>query len=387
MRLTALIGAFGLTAMFGAGAEAQSLACGGEYTIKRGDTLQKVTRMAYGEGLSWSFLYNANKRVVGPNPSLIEVGMVLKVPCRKGQTPGATAQSTAPAASAASTSTATSTSTSASAQATESSSSSTQSSVQVAARPPSAKIRFVTASDFAPFTDENLPQGGMITEILDVAMKQVRSEDQYKIDFVNDWGAQFSPLISDRHYEFTFPWYRPNCDVIEKLGENSQFRCRNLAWSDPIFEQIISYYIRADETEPPTVHSDLFGKTFCRPVGWATFMMEELDLSPPRIKMINPVNAADCFEALLDGSADVVVMASITADDTIRKMGAVEQLTEVPTLASIVKLHAVTSIDNPQKEELLEVLNSGIKDVRESGKWFEIVQRHLAAHAQRLASN
>jgi len=75
MRLTALIGAFGLTAMFGAGAEAQSLACGGEYTIKKGDTLQQVTRMAYGEGLSWSFIYKANKAVVGPDPSLIEVGM------------------------------------------------------------------------------------------------------------------------------------------------------------------------------------------------------------------------------------------------------------------------------------------------------------------------
>ena len=77
MRLTALIGAFGLTAMFSAGAEAQSLACGGEYTIKRGDTLMKVTRMAYGEGLSWNYLYKANRGVVGPNPSLIEVGMVL----------------------------------------------------------------------------------------------------------------------------------------------------------------------------------------------------------------------------------------------------------------------------------------------------------------------
>ena len=98
MRLTAVFGAFGLTAMIGAGASAQSLACGGEYVIQRGDTLQKVTRMAYGEGLSWKYLYNANKGVVGSNPSLIEVGMKIKVPCRNGQT--AAAPATAPAATA-----------------------------------------------------------------------------------------------------------------------------------------------------------------------------------------------------------------------------------------------------------------------------------------------
>ncbi len=98
MRNSALACVVGLAGLFGAGtistpAEAQSLACGGTYTIQRGDTLQKVTRMAYGEGLSYNFIYPANQHVVGPNPPQIEVGMVIRVPCRNGQTPGVTRSS------------------------------------------------------------------------------------------------------------------------------------------------------------------------------------------------------------------------------------------------------------------------------------------------------
>ncbi|MGB0506166.1 MAG: hypothetical protein ACPGGK_08200, partial [Pikeienuella sp.] len=373
MRLTAVACALGVATLIGSGAQAQSsIACGQHYTIASGDTLQRVTRRAYGDGRSYHFIYKANRDVVGNNPSAIEIGMRIFVPC-DGQQPAAAAVATpapakpAPAAVAA---------------------------VQPAAASPSGafsanrrdnRIRFVTANGFAPFTDDDLQNGGMVTELVDLAMKRTVRDDQYKIDFVNDWGAHFSPLLEDGHYEFGFPWYRPNCDVIEKLGENSQFRCRNLAWSDPVFEQVIGYYMRADDQSNPTTHAGLFGRTFCRPVGWATFMMEEKDLTPPRITMITPSTAAECFEALLEGRADVVVMASITADDTISKLGAGELVAEQARLSSIVKLHVVTSIDNPDKDRLMAVLNEGIQSIRSDGKWFEVVQRHLIAHARTLA--
>jgi polar amino acid transport system substrate-binding protein len=372
MRLTALASAFCVAGLAGLGgvssASAQALACGQSYTVKAGDTLQRLTNRAYGPGKSYNLMYRPNSGVIGSNPSAIEIGMVLQVPCRDGAQP--TVATARPAVE------------------------------TPAARPRNAtlvnaperstardKIRFVTADDFAPFTDRSLPEGGMVTELLDTALKRVLTTDEYQIDFINDWDAQFSPLVSDGHYEFTFPWYRPNCDVSEKLGENSQFRCNNLAWSDPIFEQIISYYVRADGTSDFKSHSDLFGSTICRPVGWATFMLEEKDLSPPRVIMLTPDSPADCFEALLEGRADVVPMASITAEDAISKLQIANLVSEIPQLATVVHLHAAASIDNPQKEELLTVLNEGIRQIRNDGKWFEIVQRHLINHARSTVSN
>lgn len=382
MRLTALIGAFGLTAMFGAGAEAQSLACGGEYIIKRGDTLQKVTRMAYGEGLSWKFIYNANKAVVGSNPSAIEIGMKIKVPCRQGQTPGATAQA-APATASNAVSTA-ATSTAATPTATNVS---LPLNVPGIATPGSSTYRFVTGSDWKPFQDPELENGGMITEIVDTAMESQRGANGHKIDFINDYPAHLQTLIADIAYDFAFAWFRPNCDKIEKLGSESRFRCQALEWSDPLFEQIIGYYMRSDEANVPASHADLQGRRICRPAGYAMFMMEEFDLVEPSITLTRPVNTADCFQQLAAGEVDAVVLATMVADSAIASVGMADQIAEQPQLSTVATMHAVTSINNPNKQSQLAVLNQGIREVRESGAWFEIVQRHLVEHSRRTASN
>jgi len=67
--------------------------------------------------------------------------------------------------------------------------------------------------------------------------------------------------------------------------------------------------------------------------------------------------------------------------------GMADQIAEQPQLSTVATMHAVTSINNPNKDAQLAVLNEGIRDVRESGAWFEIVQRHLVEHSKRTASN
>ena len=368
MRIIASFLALGLIAGLSAPAEAQALACGGEYTVKRGDTLQRLTNAAYGPGKSWQLLYRPNRSVVGANPSLIEVGMVLTIPCREGQATAPDTAAAAPATTAAATETAV-----------------------IAAPVVSASlpggIRMITGTDWAPFSNQDQEQGGMITEIVDVALKSATDDDGFKIDFINDWSAHMQPLIQDGAYDFTFPWFRPNCSVIEKLGPGSQFRCNNLAWSDPLFEQIISYYMRASDANKPSDHTGLFGRTLCRPKGYALFMLEEKDLVEPNITLVTPLSPADCFEQLVAGEVDAVILASMVADDAIARNEMANEIEEQPELATIATLHAVTSINNPDKDRQIAAINAGIKELRESGKWFEIVQRHLIAHARLTASN
>ncbi|MEL7465289.1 MAG: transporter substrate-binding domain-containing protein [Pseudomonadota bacterium] len=370
--------------------EAQTLACGGTYTIQRGDTLQKVTRMAYGDGLSFNFLYRANRDVVGPNPSLIEVGMVLQVPCRDGQTAGAAAP--APTTTSASTGSAGSTTGTGTVTGESGAASNvTQASASgggfgVSGLRGGDKIRMITGTDWAPFANEDQEQGGMITEIINVAAETMMQQSEFQVDFINDWGAHMEPLIADGAYDFTFPWFRPNCDAIDKLGPTSVFRCEQLAWSDPLFEQIIGYYMRADDTNKPTDHVGLFGRTVCRPSGYATFMLEENDLVEPNITLMRPGSPTDCFAMLASGEVDAVVIATMVGDDAIANIPDASNIEEQPQLSTIATMHAATSVDNPDKDAQLAVLNEGIANVRESGKWFEIVQRHLVAHARRTSN-
>ncbi|MEM7270675.1 MAG: transporter substrate-binding domain-containing protein [Pseudomonadota bacterium] len=391
MRSTAFWGALGVVAFMGVSASAQTIACGGTYTVQRGDNLQKITRGAYGPALSWSYLYGKNKGVIGANPSIIEVGMTLNIPCRKGQTPAA--QTTAAASTATTEESSSASSATATAETeTETTTAATSTTAAAPAAAPAERdrspmLRLVTASDYAPFHDESLEGGGMITEIVDVALTTVMDESDYRIDFINDWGAHLNPLISDMSYDVSLSWFKPNCDVIEKLGAGSRFRCERLEFSDPLFEQIVSYFMRADDAAKPESHADLFGRAVCRPAGYSTFMMEEVDLVEPNITFVQPSGPSDCMEMLANGSVDAVVIASTVADDTIAQLGIADQVEEQPQLATIITLHAVTSIDNPSKDQIMATMNDGIRNVRESGKWFEIVQRHLIAHTRKTATN
>ena len=55
---------------------------GQTYTVRGGDFLSAIAQKFYGDGSEafWRKIYEANKAVIGPDPSHIEVGMVLVIP-------------------------------------------------------------------------------------------------------------------------------------------------------------------------------------------------------------------------------------------------------------------------------------------------------------------
>jgi 5'-nucleotidase len=53
---------------------------GGTYTVQPGDTLSGIAARVYGDANRWPAIYDANRSVIGANPSLIVPGQVLKLP-------------------------------------------------------------------------------------------------------------------------------------------------------------------------------------------------------------------------------------------------------------------------------------------------------------------
>lgn len=49
-------------------------------TVKPGDTLWAIAKLAYGDGSKWQAIYEANKKTIGPNKDLILPGMKLVMP-------------------------------------------------------------------------------------------------------------------------------------------------------------------------------------------------------------------------------------------------------------------------------------------------------------------
>lgn len=368
MRFLAMTGAAALFLGTTGGAYAQAIACGSEYVIARGDTLQAIALRAYGVG-NFQLIYLANADVIGVNPNLIEVGMRLNIPCL-GDTAAAPAAPTAPAAAAPATPPAPVAAAGAPL-------------VAATVRPvpegaaPRRGARFIGIDGNAPFSDSDLPGGGLFTELLSLAMKRAGG-DAGDIGFAPDWPAQLTALLPDGGYEVGFPWVRPDCERPATLGAESRARCRSFEFSDSFFDVVLSFYtLRGSEYEGADSHEDLLGARLCRPDGMFVGDLEAEGLVEPNVSLVAPSTAQDCFAALLVGEVNVVTMDALTAEKTLETVsGASRKVLELEGLATLQTLHAVASRTSPDGRAALARLNDGLRVMRASGEWFAAVQKH-----------
>lgn len=65
-----------------AGRRARSRSVVEKHTVVAGDSLSKIAQKYYGsaEREKWMAIYEANKELIGDNPSLIQPGQVLEIP-------------------------------------------------------------------------------------------------------------------------------------------------------------------------------------------------------------------------------------------------------------------------------------------------------------------
>lgn len=334
-----------MTTLAATQAEAQSLCS--DYTVARGDTLSGIAGRAGVRG-GYQFLFNANSNVL-TSPNLLVVGQVIAIPCADGSL--ASAASTAPAQVAPAV-------------------------VRVEAldRP----LRIVTASGYAPFTDEALPEGGAITQMVRRSMEIGNPDQDYSLMFVNDWGSHLSELLPSGAFDMAFPWFKPDCDAVENLSEANAYRCTDFIHSDPFYDAVVGWYTLAgSQYDGAADYETLYGATICRPEAWFTFDMEAAKMVEPNITFVTGAVEEDCWAMLRDGKADVVTYDALPAEEDYTEFGMDGQVATLDNLNSNATLHVFVSKNNPNGEQYLEILNAGLQDLRLSGEWFEIVRAQV----------
>lgn len=338
-----------LAVMAGTSAAQAQEACS-VYAVQPGDSLSGIARTAYGS-ISFQRVWDANRNVIGSNPNVINVGMELRLPCADGSLPGA-----APLTEASATPEVTPTN----------------------AAP--VKIRLVTGTDYAPFTDEGMEGGGIYTQLVRAAMDTMEPQYETDITFVNDWGSHLEGLLPAQAFDGAFPWLRPNCEAPETLTENSKFRCDNFLHSDPFYEIITGLTVRAGENlETTTTASDFHGKTVCLPDGYTDAAVAEFGLTEPVVTYFRPVNPDDCFPALVAGDVDAVALEFAQAEDAATRMGVLDQVATNQNLTVVNVLAVFVDKNHPNGEEVIGALNQGLENIRLNGEWFQTVRAGFTA--------
>ncbi|MBB4284802.1 transporter substrate-binding domain-containing protein [Roseospira goensis] len=351
IRMSTACAAALLAALPWAAAEAQSgkpeaqvkpdaITCDQMYTSQPGDYLASIAERAYGHASAYHILYQYNPGKLG-NPSELDVGVDLWVPCLGGDGP-------------------------------------TEAALPAVAESTSADIRLVTGADYPPYVDAGLPGGGFSFELVERALQ--RGGDgaaDYRIDVIKDWGSHLQTLLANGAYDLGFPWFRPDCEQADRLSEASRWRCDNLRFSEPLHEVVITFYGAAGSEATLTSYDALQGKTLCRPEGYFTFDLEVEGLAPPAIVRVAGDSPTDCFERLAAGEVDVVTLNADTSESVVQSLGIGDQVSELIALATVQTLHVVGMKTDPQTRINLLRINKGLIGMRQDGTYQSVAAKHL----------
>lgn len=327
-------------------------ACGGLYTVARGDSLSVIADRQYKNATKWTEVHRNNLAVIGENPDTLRIGMTLRLGCIDGLPvglPSATmAAATAPQATA----------------------------PVVARRKLEQSINIVTAGDFAPFTDQALENEGLITDVVHTAMQASQSADSYRVHWVNDWSSHLDPLMSSAMMDMAFPWYKPDC-----VGSPENYRCQNFHFSDPMFEMLILLFVDKSRPIPFAQDSDIEGRTLCRPAGYFTHDLDRADrrwITDAMITLKQPQTVKGCFDLLVAGEVDAVAMNEFTGRAAIKDLGLKDRVDVVQGRpVSIEGLHVLVHKEHPQADALISTINGGLDAIKLSGAYQQVIDRHM----------
>ncbi|MGB0797798.1 MAG: peptidoglycan-binding protein LysM [Planktomarina sp.] len=345
-----------------AGTQVAAQSCGGTYVVQPGNTMTGIVDNLYKDTKLWTRVFQANAATIGSDPNRIRVGQRLTMPCIGGLPTGLEGGTTATAEARPTVQLDTGITTATTAAATTVGD--------------TLNVRILTAGDFAPYSDRELPNGGMLTDVVQNAFEASNDVDGFNIYWVEDWAAHLDPLLSESILDVGFPWYKPDCD-----GDPDQFRCATFHFTDPMFELLILLFTHKDRPMVFRTDDDMLGKRLCRPSGWFTHDLEKNGrnwVSQGRITLEQPDSVEDCFDMLEAGKVDAVAMNEFTGRIAMKDLdlaGTVEIVQSRPL--SIEGLHVVVAKDHPRAAEMLQAANAGLRNIKDSGIYQRIMDDHL----------
>ena len=311
-------------------------ACGGTHVVQNDETLRDIAVRYYGDARKWSALYYANAAELEGQLGDLQPGTELQIQCLDtANGPEATTP----------------------------------------LQDPDAELRMLTGGNYPPFTDQDLPNKGLITEIVNAAMEAAPYPVSFAIDWNDAWSEHLFPLLDEHRYDMGFPWLQPNCPNPKNE------RCRNFHFSDPLFEMLILLFARADNPIPFAKDADIIGKTLCRPAGYYTHDLDRADrqwITKNLVTLRTPETPDACFDLLMQGEVDAVALNEFLGRSKIHELGLDQDVVALDRPVSIEGLHLVISKTHPRGTTHRYRFNAGMAKLKDSQRFQEIVGRHLS---------
>lgn len=222
-------------------------------------------------------------------------------------------------------------------------------------------VRLVTGNDYKPFTDQTLPQGGMITEIVDQVFQKMGH--QAEIEF-HSWNRGYN-MSEKGAFLGTFPYVK------------TPERMESFYFSDPIYIITTLFFTRNDADVSFVHPRDLKGLTVCKPLGYHLRDIQDF-LDEGLIVVRRPNTMESCFRMLRRGRVSLVPINEHVGWEVARQIADGEDIFRVlekPLLET--GLHFIVTRKNPQAQNIVERFNAILGQMRDESSLDAIIARHI----------
>ena len=224
-------------------------------------------------------------------------------------------------------------------------------------------IKLATGNDYKPFTDENLPAGGMVTDIVRTAYENAGHE--VEIDF-RPW-KRAERAVQQGEVIATFPYVK------------TEERLKKYAYSKPVFVTKVVPVVTPENKNSITSFEDMKGKKSCYPVGWSVgvdkidqmFENESIDVARSR-------DMSGCYKMLKRGRIDFIPIEKASAIPDIKSyLGSLDEIHFDEFVAGSSILHLIFDKDGSTTASEIATFNEALAAIKEDGTYDEIVEKHL----------
>lgn len=213
-------------------------------------------------------------------------------------------------------------------------------------------LPLVTGYNYSPFTDDDLPGGGLATQLVRAIFDGL--DQPVDIEFLS-WTPGYQATLKGT-YAGTFPYIR------------APDREAKFLYSQPLFEVGSYLYVQRDTQIVADDPTDLVGLTLCLPSGYAPGPIIGQMIDDGRIQRVTPADMPTCFQQLLAGEVHFVKINRYVARDILRNAGVeVSEVRALPFKVEDLTMHFIVSRTYPDANALIARFNRSLQELKDSG--------------------
>jgi len=250
---------------------------------------------------------------------------------------------------------------------------------------PTQKVKHirVLAAGRAPLADQHLPDGGLITALLKASLSMADRRDAGRSEIEVSWTSTLPTigiLQSESAIDLSLPWESADCEQPNDLAHASAMLCDDVHYSDPVLQLVIGLFALSDSGFEFNTDESIFGKTICVPLDRDLSVLNgdgRKWLSERRISVIRRPTLLDCISLAQQREADAFVASDLEGRYALGQLGLSQLFKMMERPLGTRGVHVIVPKDHPQAEELVNAVNQGLKQLKQSDAYSTIIRQHL----------